>query len=217
MKKNATALQLLCALLGVLLIGVGVAFNQCAGLGNDPVGIVYDGIRSAAGLGARQLGIASYFVNGALVVLLFFAARRTVSIGTFIYMLPYGAFVTLGGALYPHIFRSGALWVRIAACTAGCALLYLGVALFIVMDIGVDPFTGLVLALCDAVHRPYRPVKIVFDLSLIALGTALGGRLGVVTLATALTAGPVIQHFTDRMQRWTWLKGESAHEAAAEN
>ena len=33
------------ALIGVFLCGVGVALNNGAGLGNDSVGILYDGIR----------------------------------------------------------------------------------------------------------------------------------------------------------------------------
>ena len=42
--------MLLLAVIGIILVGVGVAFNAAAALGNDPVGIMYDGIRSAAGL-----------------------------------------------------------------------------------------------------------------------------------------------------------------------
>ena len=49
------------ALVGVLLCGMGVAFNNCAGLGNDSVGIFYDGIRSFLGLTGEQLGMASHW------------------------------------------------------------------------------------------------------------------------------------------------------------
>jgi hypothetical protein len=40
-------------------------------------------------------------------------------------------------------------------------------------------------------------VKIGFDLTMIVLGTVLGGKLGAVTIVTALTAGPVIQFFSN--------------------
>ena len=72
------------ALIGVLLCGVGVGINSCAGLGNDSVGILYDGIRSFLGLTAEQLGMASNIVNIALLTLLMFIGRRYVSIGTFV-------------------------------------------------------------------------------------------------------------------------------------
>ena len=49
--------------MGIILVGTGVAFNAAAALGNDPVGIVYDGIRSALNLSSEQLGMASNIVN----------------------------------------------------------------------------------------------------------------------------------------------------------
>ena len=60
------------ATFGIFLTGIGVALNNCAGLGNDPIGIVYDGIRTAAKLNREQLGTASNLVNLILIILLVF-------------------------------------------------------------------------------------------------------------------------------------------------
>ena len=68
---------ILAALVGVLLIGIGVAFNNCTGLGNDSVGIVYDGIRVFFGLSQSQLGWVSNAVNGGILVLLLFAGMES--------------------------------------------------------------------------------------------------------------------------------------------
>ena len=199
---KVTAKSVLIALIGVLLVGVGVAFNNCAGLGNDPVGIVYDGIRSVTGMGAEQLGLASNIVNLSLALLVFFTGRKYISVGTLVYFLPYGFFVELGILLYQFLApETGGLAVQIAFSVVGCLLLYLGVAVYITMDIGVDPFTGIVLVIRDAVKKEYRIVKIIFDITMIILGTVLGGKLGAVTIITALTAGPVIQFFSGKLHR----------------
>ena len=100
---KVTAKSVLIALIGVLLVGVGVAFNNCAGLGNDPVGIVYDGIRNVTGMGAEQLGLASNIVNLSLALLVFFTGRKYISVGTLVYFLPYGFFVELGILLYQFL------------------------------------------------------------------------------------------------------------------
>lgn len=192
--------RILAAILGVFFVGVGVAFNNCAGLGNDPVGIVYDGIRNAAGLSAEQLGMASNVVNILLMLVLWGIGRRYISIGTIIYFLPYGFFVSIGERIYRMLVHADTLAVRVGFSIIGCLLLYLGVAIFIVVDIGVDPFTGIVLVICDKIKKEYRFVKIAFDISMILLGTVLGGRLGVVTIVTALTGGPVIQFFKNQIQ-----------------
>lgn len=195
------------AAFGVLLVGVGVAFNNCAGFGNDPVGIVYDGIRSVSGMSQAQLGTASNVVNIVLLVLLFFTGRRYVSIGTFVYLLPYGFCVDFGNFLYRLLGASEDIWVRIVFSVLGCVLLSLGVAVYITVDIGVDPFTGVVLVLRDVLKKEYRYVKIGFDLAMVVLGTLLGGRLGVVTVITALAVGPVIQFFTKILKKY-WLREE---------
>jgi hypothetical protein len=196
-KNRITVCKIVAAVIGVLLVGVGVAFNNCAGLGNDSVGIVYDGIRSVGGMTSAQLGMASNLVNLTLMVLLFFIGRRYISVGTFVYFIPYGFCVDIGTRLYGLLIHSDGLAMQILCSVIGCLLLYIGVAIYITVDIGVDPFTGIVLVLRDKLKKEYRFVKIGFDLTMIVLGTLLGGKLGLVTIITALTAGPMIQFFSN--------------------
>ena len=147
--KKVNVQQILAALVGIFCVSVGVAFNNCAGWGNDPIGMLYDGIRVAFGMNSVQLGLASNVVNIVLTIILFVVARRYISIGTIVYLLPYGTFVGIGTTLYSMIFASDAYWVRILGSVAGCLLLCIGVAIYIALDIGVDPFTAIVLFLTD--------------------------------------------------------------------
>ena len=192
---------ILAALVGVLLIGIGVAFNNCTGLGNDSVGIVYDGIRVFFGLSQSQLGWVSNAVNGGIIVLLLFAGRKYVSVGTLVYFVPYGMCINIGNKLYEILVKAEGPGTQIAFSAAGCFLLYLGVAMFITMDIGVDPFTGVVLLLAEKTGKEFRTVKMIFDFVMIILGWSLGGRAGMVTIVTALTAGPCIQYFAGLLRK----------------
>lgn len=202
--------RIMLALLGIFMVAVGVAFNAAAGFGNDPVGIIYDGVRSAAGLSGEQLGFVSNFVNIALIIILLFVGRRYIHIGTLIYILPYGFFVTIGTNLYNLLFTSGAFYSRLIAVVIGCLLIYIGVGFYITVNIGLDPFTGVVMVLSDWAHWEFRKMKICFDICMIILGTLLGGKLGMITLITALTAGPMIQYFSTLFTKYLkgWLGGE---------
>ena len=151
--KKEKGKKLLLAIVGILLVGTGIAFNAAASLGNDPIGIVYDGLRNVLGLSAQQLGMASNFVNFVLTALVFCLGRRYVNVGTFIYILPYGTIVDLGGRLYHVLFPVQTLPVQILGAFIGCILLYFGVAMFIVADIGLDPFTGTVMLIRDKVKK----------------------------------------------------------------
>ncbi len=181
------------ALIGIFLVGTGVAFNAATMLGNDPIGILYDGVRNFANLSGDQLGMASNIVNFILIGLLLCIGRKYVNIGTFIYILPYGFFVGLGTKIYRMLGVSGNFYLRGFAGIVGCVMLYTGVAIFIAMDIGLDPFTGLVMVIKDKINWDYKKTKIAFDVTMVILGMILGGKLGIITIVTAFTAGPVIQ------------------------
>jgi len=189
----------LIAVVGIFLVGVGVSFNAMAQLGNDPVGIFYDGIRSTMGLDREALGMASNVVNVVLAVFLFFAGRRYLNLGTLIYIMPYGLCVDCGTWLYGKIFVADALWCRGMACVTGCLLLYTGVAVFIAMDIGLDPMTGTAMVLRDRLHWDYKKAKWLFDSCMTLLGFMLGGTIGIVTIISAITAGPAIQYIAEKI------------------
>ena len=179
--------------IGILMIGIGVAFNAMAQLGNDPVGIFYDGIRNALNLTPQQLGMASNGVNVILFIILCLFGRKFLNLGTLLYVIPYGTFVTIGTAIYPKIFTSDALMVKILGGFTGCLLLYVGVGLYIAMEIGLDPMNGISLLLMEKLKLDYSKTKWLFDGTLTVVGFILGGKLGVITLLTALTGGPGIQ------------------------
>ena len=206
MKKKITIQQILAALVGVFCASIGVAFNNLAGWGNDSVGMLYDGIRSFFGMPVEQLGLVSNGVNIVLIIFLLIFAGRYVSIGTIVYLLPYGFFVDIGTHLYPVLFPSDFYLIRILGSIVGCLLICIGIAIYIVLDIGVDPFTGIVLFLRDKTKIEYGYLKIAFDFTLIVIGALLGGRLGAVTFITAMVIGPTVQFLTERLNHWAWFQ-----------
>lgn len=201
MKRSVSVKAILASLLGILLVGIGVAFNNRAGLGNDSIGIVYDGIRNTAKLTPDQLGIASNVLNFGLAMILLFIGRKYINVGTLIYVIPYGFFVNLGSSLYTLLALPETMIFRLILAILGSLSLYLGVATFIATDIGVDPFTGIVMVIRDKVKKDYALVKIIFDLLMVFIGIILGGKFGIITLITALTAGPLIQFFSKRVRK----------------
>lgn len=181
------------ALLGIFLVCIGVAFNNNTQLGNDPVGIIYDGLRTTFNLEQAQLGTVSNYLNIILIVVLFFIGRHYTSWGTVMYLVPYGVFVSIGSYLYPLIFTSTSLMGRSLGGITGISLYYLGISLFVAADIGVDPFSGFMLTIRDYTGWSMRRSKITFDVGLIVVGVLLGGKFGIITILTALTTGPTIQ------------------------
>ncbi len=194
--EGITFKKIVFSVIGIFFVGVAIAFNAASKLGNDPIGILYDGLRAFLHLSGSQLGMASNIVNVAMLVIVFFLGRHYVNVGTFIYILPYGLAVSLGSKIHSFFFPAHlTLPLQILTAAIGCLCLYIGVGLYIAMDIGMDPFTGFVMMLCDKLKKEYRVVKIGFDVVCTLIGFLLGGKLGAITIICALIAGPFIQFF----------------------
>ncbi len=213
--KKFNLIKIIGALIGILFIGIGVAWNAANGLGNDPIGLVYDGMRNTLHLTPGQLGMVTNIINLSLITLLFFIGRRYVNLGTVIYILPYGFSVSLGSKLFEAL-QITTLIGHIGAAVAGCLLIYLGVAIYITVDIGLDPFTGIVMVIRDKLKLDFRKVKIAFDITMILLGALLGGALGIVTILTALTAGPCIQWLAAVLTALTRERGNRSAQELSE-
>ena len=99
------------------------------------------------------------------------------------------------------LFVGDSMITRIFAVVIGCLSIYIGVAIYIVMDIGVDPMTGLALWIGEKLHWEYKRAKVLFDLCLTAFGFIMGGKLGVITVISSLVAGPMIQFFAHQIKR----------------
>ena len=192
--------DILLALIGVSFCGIGAGFTKCASLGLDSIGIFYDGIRNVIGFPVDMLGVASFIVNGIIITFLFFASRKYVSLGTLIYIIAYGSFVTIGTIIYNAVFVENILIIRILFSFIGFMILYIGIGIFVAIDIGVDAFTGLVLFLSDITHFEMKYVNIAFVLILIIIGAVIGGEFGAATFITMIAAGPLITLFSKKFQ-----------------
>ncbi|WP_310604641.1 YczE/YyaS/YitT family protein [Anaerosporobacter sp.] len=193
--------KVLIAVIGIFFVGLGIAFNAGTLFGNDSIGILYDGMRNALGMPSEKLGLISNVVNVAMIIILFIIGKRYINVGTFIYILPLGFFVSIGTSIYNALINQGSFMQRVIGAVIGCGAIYFGVALYIVVDIGLDPFTGVVMTIAKKLGWNFRRTKICFDILMVVIGYLMGGKLGVITLVAVVTAGPSIQFFSDRMKK----------------
>jgi len=190
-------MKILIAIIGVALVGIALAFNSSAMLGNDPVAVFYDGVRNLCGLPREELGLVTNLINCVFVVTMFMLGRKYINIGTFVYAVPMGSFIDLGFKIHSILNIPSTLNWRIFTAFCGCSMLFLGVGIFIAVDIGMDPCTGIVVILRDKIKSQYKTSKIICDICMLTLGFTFGGKIGAVTVISALIAGPTIQKVSE--------------------
>lgn len=190
--KSDLIKKILIAIFATVLIGFGIAFNACAGFGNDPISVLFDGFHNSFDI---SLGMGSDIVNCFFFILVLIFSRKYINIGTFIYALTLGFFVNIGISFYRFIAIPNSLIFRIFMSILACVSLCFGIALYIAVEIGLDPCTGFVMMLTDKTSKQYRFVRVATDMSALVIGFLLGGKVGITTVVSALSGGPVIQAF----------------------
>lgn len=196
--KRDLAWKILIAFVGDALMGFGIALNSCVGLGSDPISVFADGLHSFFHI---DLGMAFNVANYTLFAIILLFARRYINIGTLIHTLPLGFFVSVGVNLYTLLSPPSNVIFRAAVAIVACILLFFGTAIFIAVEIGLDPWTGLAMLLRDKTRFEYKVYRVVIDVTSLVVGFLLGGTVGITTAVAAIFGGPIIQAFANFIKK----------------
>jgi uncharacterized membrane protein YczE len=172
-------------LTGLVAMGIGIGSMADADLGLGPWDVLHQGLALHTGLSLGTLNIAV----GALVLLLWVPLRQRPGTGTVLNVLVIGAVVDLTLAVLPEPRH---LAVRAVAMVGGVVLMGVGSGLYIGAGLGPGPRDGLMTGVAARGHS-VRSVRTALEVTVLVLGWALGGTVGVGTLVLALGIGPLVQ------------------------
>ena len=172
-------------LTGLVAMGGGIGLMAEAGLGLGPWDVLHQGLALRTGLSLGSLNIAV----GVGVLLLWLPLRQRPGIGTVLNVLVIGLVVDLTLALLPEPEH---LAVRVPAMLAGVVLMGVGSGLYIGAGLGPGPRDGLMTGVAARGHS-VRSVRTALEVTVLVLGWALGGTVGVGTVVLALAIGPLVQ------------------------
>ncbi|MFF3755110.1 YitT family protein [Streptomyces sp. NPDC002018] len=173
---------------GLALYGASAALLVRGGLGLEPWGVLHQGLAELTGL---TMGVVSIIV-GAVVLLLWIPIRQRPGPGTVANVFVVGVAMDATLALVPD--AHGPL-ARIALLIAGIVLNGVATGLYIAARFGPGPRDGLMTGLHRLTGRSVRLVRTAIEVAVVATGFALGGSVGIGTVAYALAIGPLAQLF----------------------
>jgi uncharacterized membrane protein YczE len=176
---------------GLAGFGVSLALMVRARLGLGPWDVLHQGIARHLGV---QLGWVTIGVSG-LVLLAWIPLRQRPGLGTVSNAIVVG--LVVNGAL-DVLPAPGSLAWRAVWLAGGIGLNALATACYIGAGLGPGPRDGLMTGLAARGHS-LRAVRTLIELSVLAIGFALGGNAGVGTLAYALSIGPLTQVLLPRL------------------
>jgi len=188
---RTTATRIPQLLAGLVLCGVGIALMVQADLGLSPWDVLHQGIAERTGQPIGRVGI---FV-GFAVLLVWLPLGERYGVGTLCNVIVIGLTVDATLALLPDSIGWG---TRVAYLLVGVFLFGPGSGLYIGAGLGPGPRDGLMTALAARGYS-VRLVRTLLEVAVLVAGWALGGSVGVGTVLFALTVGPNVHFFLDRL------------------
>lgn len=194
-----TAVRMALLLAGLCIAHLGVTLFLQSDLGSDPFNVLIQGLfRSIpwpAWAGMTH-GRTHLLVSVLIMVVLLGVDRDKVRAGTVLCMALGGPIIDgFTWLLAPWLNGSLPMAARLVMLAAGCVILAFGMTIVIRSEAGTGPNDLVAVVLSEKLKKPFGPVRVAVDLCFALAGAAMGGVLGVGTVAAAFLVGPAAQVF----------------------
>jgi uncharacterized membrane protein YczE len=177
-------------LLGIPILGFGIALTLEAGLGVSPYDVLHQGVAKQTGLSFGTVVI----VVGLAILLLWIPLRQRPGIGTVVNTLTVGLVIDASLWMLPE---PDVLAARIALLLVGVVVAALGMGLYIGAGLGPGPRDGLMTGIASK-GFPLWAVRTALEVAALVAGWALGGNVGIGTVVFAFSIGPLGHFFLAR-------------------
>ncbi len=162
-----------------------------AHLGLAPWDVFHQGVAGHTGL---KLGWVIEIV-GFLLLLLWIPLRQRPGIGTILNATEIGLVVN---AIGNHLPATDRLVPRLAYVVGAVCVIAVGSGLYIGAGLGTGPRDGIMVGVATRGYS-VRVVRTVLEVTVLAVGAALGGHVGVGTVAFVLGIGPLVHVLIPRL------------------
>jgi uncharacterized membrane protein YczE len=177
---------------GLVLYGATMALQIRAGLGLDPWDVFHQGVADRTGLSFGTVVV----ITGAVVLLGWIPLRQRPGFGTISNVFVIGIAVDAALAVLPH---AGSAPVAVAMLLAGVGLNGLAGGAYIGAGLGPGPRDGLMTGLVRRTGGSIRVVRTTIEVTVLVVGAALGGTVGIGTVVYALSIGPLVHALLPRL------------------
>jgi len=203
LKKGKYLQRTVMMIAGIGFISIAVGLYRLSGFGVDAFTCMNLGISGFLGM---QFGTWQLIMNAVILAVVFFTARECIGAGTLVNMVcvGYGAdFLCWAAEEAARIDMT--LPLRIGALILGCMFASLGVAFYIVAEMGVAPYdsVALILEKLSGGRIPFQYARVGSDVTVVIIGVVfclIAGNdlwmiIGIGTICNACLNGPLIQFF----------------------
>ena len=185
MSTNPKFSTLMILIMGEFIFGVGDALLISAEIGNTPWTVLAEGISIITGMTVGQ----ATFVISLVVLFLWIPIKEIPGIGTILNAIIIAATIDI---MVPILPTPDNLIIQIIQVFSGIILIAIGSSMYLTANLGPGPRDGWMTGIQRVSGIPIGRVRITIELSVLIIGTLLGGNLGLGTVLFAITIGRIV-------------------------
>ncbi len=161
--------------------------QKAGNLGLPPWDVFHDGVSKIIGL---PFG-TTIVLTSAFVMLLWIPLRQAPGIGTILNAIEVGVAAGIFLSIVPEATDDTAMWLRISLMLGGIVVTGIGSGFYIGAGLGPGPRDGLMVGLAKRGFNIGK-ARTGVEVAVLLAGVALGGSIGIGTIAFAVLIGPIV-------------------------
>lgn len=177
-------------ILGLFICAVGIVTILNSNLGLSPWDVLNQGANIQLGI---TLGQANILV-GIIFVIVTLAFKQPIGTGTVLNFSLVGLFIDL--LMYLNFIPHGNnLISKFSILVVGIIIFSFGCFLYIDAGLGCGPRDGVMVILTKKTKYSLARIRTVLEVLALSIGYLLGGTVGIGTVISSLSVGPLMQIF----------------------
>lgn len=190
--------KVLYILMGLVILSMGSATLQSAGLGVDPFTAFNIGLSIKLGF---TLGHTQLMINLILFAFVVVFRKKSIGIGTVLNMVLVGYFIQYFIEIFTPFYSAHSFFDQLIALVVGILLFTLGATMYQIMDMGQSPYDAIAPILSEKLDSPYKTVRQLQDVIVVVAAFLLSGPIGVGTVICAFGTGSLISKWAQVLPR----------------
>lgn len=202
-------------LLGIMFLGMGVAFYKISQFGQDTVSAMVMSFVYLFNLGNTNYGYTVCYlaINCIFLLIMIFTLKNKINVGSILNLLLTGVCSNLFIYLFELLsFNSDILALRILYSALGILLVAFGIALYGSANLGVAPYDAMPMVINKYIPKiAYKYARIMCDLFCLIVALIFGviilkrsDIININTIITFITIGPLISFFSKIINKYIY-------------
>ena len=167
-----------------------------AGIGVSPWTVLAQGISEQTSF---TVGLSTFIV-GVLVLFLWIPLRETPGIGTISNIVLISLAIDV---MQPFIPEQSNLFPQLIQSLIGIIFVAIGSAFYLTANLGPGPRDGWMTGIQKRTDWPIGRVRAGIEISVLSIGTFLGGIFGLGTIMFAIGIGPILSICLGFVKKWS--------------